>query len=265
MELFSLVGVGVVVLLAGMLFLSLVGLSAVVLFWRTRRILVPKMTLLLVTGLEVPIKKLARFVRVDGAFIDRMVAHMRNLLNRGAYSLVPYSMRAVFMPQCLRHPDCPARLSVWGIQCVSCGRCGLGELKKEAEASGIGFYIAPGASLIKRIVAEHRPAAVLGVGCSMEVKEGTALMDAAGIPSQAVSLARDGCVDTRVDVRRVVDAMFLCDDLEGRHVVSDERVLEIADRWSERELVDEADKTTARHRYYDTEKEVIDLRDFPEE
>ena len=69
---------------------------------------------------------------------------------------------------------------------------------------GYMFFISPGSSLVKRMVKKYRPAAVIGIGCAVEVKEGTAMMDARGIPVQAVSLSRDGCVDTDVDVDQAI-------------------------------------------------------------
>jgi len=253
------IGVGVVALFAGLLILSVLGLLAVILFWKTRKIIIPRVTLLLVTGLEVPIKKIGKIFKVDGVSIDRTVMNMRNLLDRRAYSGVPYNMRAVFMPQCLRHPECPARLNSEGIQCINCGLCGLGEIKREAESEGMLFFIAPGGSLIKRMIEKHQPKAVLGVGCVMEVKEGGASMAAVGMPARTVNLDVDGCVDTRVDVKRDLDAMFLTDQLEGAHHISRERLAEISSRWTETKRVGEQDKEVARLKYLEAEKKIIGL------
>jgi len=239
MDTFNLIGVGVVVLASTLLFLSLMGLLTVVLFWKTRKIVVPKITLLLVTGLEVPIKKLGRVFKIDDASIDHTVANMRNLLNKKAYSKVPYSMRAVFMPQCLRHPDCPARTNEEGILCVNCGRCGLGELKYEAESRGMRFFIAPGSSLIKRMILKYKPEAVFGVGCPMEIKEGGAAMSALRMPSQVVILLRDGCVNTRVDVEKMFETMFLTDDLRMPHTLDQSRLDYIKSLWAcEKKVID---------------------------
>jgi hypothetical protein len=260
MDTFNLIGIAVVALATGMFLLSVIGLALVVLFWKTRKIIIPKVTLLLLTGLEVPIKKLVGVFSLDGSFVDKMVAHMRNTLNRDAYASVPYNKRAVFMPQCLRHPDCPARLTVEGIKCVNCGRCGLGEIKKEVELVGMQFYIAPGSSLIKRMIIKNKPHAILGVGCSMEVKEGGVMMAAAGMPAQAVILSHDGCVDTRVDVRKVLDTVFLCKDQTKAHVLSEERMAGIASKWPAQRLAGDEEREAARQRYFDAEVGVFSAR-----
>jgi hypothetical protein len=78
----------------------------------------------------------------------------------------------VFMPQCLRNKNCPARLTSEGIKCVECGQCVISTVKKKAEGLGYKFFIVPGGSFIRRIAREHRPKAIVGVACRPEVKEG---------------------------------------------------------------------------------------------
>ena len=65
--------------------------------------------------------------------------------------------RFIFMPQCVRSTECPAKLTPEGIKCVNCGRCSVGEAKKYAEGLGYRFFIVPGSSFIKRIIKKYRP------------------------------------------------------------------------------------------------------------
>ncbi len=205
---------GAVLLLAVVLFIAMVfSIALIAGFWKTRKIIFPRVTLMLVGMLEVPIKHIlwAFNVNTDTVnnqdFIDLMLAEIRNKMYRERFKDVPFDERAFFLPQCLRHRECPARLSSEGIECVNCGRCKIGEIKEEAEELGYNVYVIPGGSFIKRLVKERRPKAILGVGCHTEIKEGLALTSALGLPAQGVPLVEDGCVDTSVNWDKVRKVM----------------------------------------------------------
>jgi len=262
MEFFSTLGWGIALLGALAVVLTVAGVVFVYIFWRTRKIVIPSVALLLVSGLEFPVKRISNIFHKEPDFIDKMISRMVNVRYEAAFARVPYSERAVFMPQCLRHPECPARLTVEGIQCVNCGRCGLGEIKAEAERLGYRFFIAPGSSLIKRMMKKFRPKAVLGVGCPMEAKEGSSLVSAAGIPVQNVYLGRDGCVDTRVDVKMLLDKLLLADG--ERVTLPPGRVDEINSKWAADSLVGDGEVEAAQEKYLKQEKKVIDLTKLEE-
>ncbi len=214
MELFGfdlvyLTGAVIMMLGALVLLLTLVGLVLVVLFWRTRRVFIPWATLFIVSLFEVPLKHVIFLFKIDSEFIDQMVTNIRNILYAKAYADVEYNRRLIFFPQCLRSPDCPAKLNSEGIECVNCGRCGIGDVKEAAEKMGYKFFIVPGSSFIRRMVKKYRPGAVLGVGCSMEVKEGMEMIASVGLPVQSVTLLRDGCVNTRVDSLDLMDKIMV--------------------------------------------------------
>lgn len=106
------------------------------------------------------------------------------ILTQKKFLNTPYEKRFIFMPQCLRSVECPAKLTPEGIICVNCGRCGIGEAKRYAESLGCKFFVVPGSSFIKRIIKKDRPGAIVGVGCSMEIKEGLDLCHSHGIPAR---------------------------------------------------------------------------------
>ena len=74
---------------------------------------------------------------------------------------------------------------------------------------GYTVFIAPGGSLVKRMVKKYKPKAVIGVGCPPEINEGSALMEAYGIPVLSVPLTKDGCVNTCVDIDELLEALHL--------------------------------------------------------
>ncbi len=198
---------GAVLMLVGvaLAMLTFVGIALALLFFRTRQIVIPSATLFILTLLEAPIRYVLWVFGVEEDIVSRMVIEVRNILYRDSFDRTPYDQRAMFIPQCLRSPSCPAPLTPEGIKCLNCGKCGIGGIKEEAESLGYRVFIAPGSSLVKRMVKKYRPKAVLGVGCPMEVKEGTAKMASYGLPVQGVLLERDGCVDTRIEVTRLLE------------------------------------------------------------
>jgi uncharacterized protein len=183
--------------------LTLVGITLTIIFLKTRQILIPGVTLFILNLLEAPIRYAFWFVGFEEDVVGNMLTEVRNIIYKDAFEKTPYANRALFLPHCLRSTHCPAPLTPEGIKCMDCGRCGIGKIKEEAESLGYRVFISPGSSLVKRVVKKYRPKAVLGVGCSMEVKEGTAKMASYGLPVQGVALERDGCVDTRVDVTKL--------------------------------------------------------------
>lgn len=206
-------GVIVIVFILSLLILSLFSLLILSRFHKKGKIIFPYFVLSIASTLEVPIERLINFFQIKGIDIDLIITQLRNKLNKKPFSKVPANKRAIFIPQCLRNIKCPATTGEEGINCINCGKCGIGIIKNEAENLGYMVFIAPGGSLVKRMVKKYQPKAVLGVGCSMEVKEGTALIESYGIPVQAVSLLRGGCINTRVDCYKLLKAIYLGIDI----------------------------------------------------
>jgi len=202
-------GLGGLFLVLGVIsiILLMLGLIAVAVFIKTRKVLIPSATLFIVDLLEVPLKRILWIFRSDEEFLDRMAIEIRNRIYRNQFLKTPYHERMLFLPQCLRNPKCPAALTPEGIMCVNCGRCGIGRIKEEAEKLGYRVFIAPGSTLIKRMVKKYRPKAILGVGCFMEVKEGSKMVASINLPVQGIILKSDGCVDTRADIIELMETL----------------------------------------------------------
>ena len=140
-----------------------------------------------------------RLLGMDSNDLTVFFIKLRNKMNREAFARTPVEERAIFLPQCLRSMKCPAKLGPEGLTCVDCGRCEISEEKKHLEEMGYKVFIAPGSTVIKRMMKKYRFKAVLGVGCLMEIREGLEMMDSYGVPSLGVVQLRDGCVETAVN------------------------------------------------------------------
>lgn len=173
----------------------------VAIFLKTNKMLFPGLMLILVGSLESPLKAFFRLLRIESFNVDKTLIQLRNRLFKASFSSVPPKERVLFLPQCLRNMECPAKLGVNGIMCTPCEKeCAVGEIKKEAEELGYKVFIATGGGLVKRIISNSRPKAVVGVACGPEVKLGSDMLSKYKVPGEGVMLLRDGCVNTIVDM-----------------------------------------------------------------
>lgn len=202
------------ILLISLLISAIVIIIAVLLLVysiRSGKLLFPNLLVLLIMSFEGPIKATLRLFGIDDAFVDRLSIDVQNRAMWATYSRVPYDKRAVFVPQCLRSVDCPARLSPEGIKCKDCGKCEITKAKKVAENLGYMFFVVPGSSFIVRMMKKYRPGAIIGIGCLCEVKEGLDMMHKFKIPSVGVVLDRSGCVSTVLNWDKLYEVMYVRD------------------------------------------------------
>jgi hypothetical protein len=196
---FYLIGEAVVALALAILVVSAMGSVLILYSFKTGHFFAARLVLICIALLESVIKAIFWIVRVDDSIVDEVGVRLRNYVNKNEFQKISPEFKFIFMPQCVRSVDCPAKLTPEGIKCISCGRCGVGEAKKRAEALGYKFFVVPGSSFIKRIIKTYRPKAIIGVGCQMEIKEGLDLCHNYGIPALGVALSKAGCVSTTLD------------------------------------------------------------------
>ncbi|RKY24190.1 MAG: hypothetical protein DRP79_08115 [Planctomycetota bacterium] len=141
--------------------------------------------------------------------LDRTCIMLHNQLEFPAYAAVPVEKRVVILPQCLRHPDCPARISsTEGIMCKECGKCVICRIREIDRR--IRVFISPGGTFAKRLLVSQQPAAVLGVACPNDLIQGLRATARLGIPAQGVALTKTGCVETEVDFELVKERLLAC-------------------------------------------------------
>jgi len=184
----------------------MVGLVAIAIFMKTKRIILPKVTLFILNIFEGPIGYIVGFFK-NNDIVSRMIVDIRNGLLRERFEEIPYNERFLFLPHCLRHNECPARSTYDGLKCIGCGKCSIAEIKKEAEKIGYKVFIVPGSSLLRILIKKYKPKAVFGVGCIMEVKEGVEKVASYGLPVQGLLLDRDGCMNTVVNVKKLLEKL----------------------------------------------------------
>jgi hypothetical protein len=195
-----------VIFLLGMaLFLLAVALISI----RNGRLYFPRIMKSWFFLLEGLVKGICRFFGLDDRDLISFSIRLQNSMNKKAFEAVPVEKRAIFLPQCLRSARCPGNLTPEGIACKGCGLCTTSEAIAELKRMGYRVFIVPGSSFIKRMVKKYRPGGIIGVGCTLEVKEGLALTDQLGIPGMGVVTLKDGCVETLVNWNEVLEVAAL--------------------------------------------------------
>lgn len=206
-QLFYLVGEAVVFMAIIVLILSIFVALLILYSFKTGNFFAARTMLFGIILLESVIKALFWATGVDDSMVDDVGVRLRNYINEKEFLKTPCEKRFIFMPQCVRSTECPAKLTPEGIKCVNCGQCRIGEAKNYAEIMGYRFFIVPGSSFIKRIIKKYRPGAIVGVGCHMEIKEGLDLCHSHSIPARGVPLTTSGCVATTLDWEQFYEAI----------------------------------------------------------
>lgn len=197
----------ILISLSALLSLSIVLGSILV---KKKRVVFPKLLLFTFDNFYFQFKKLAKTFGISESVVDQIGIELRNTLSARDFARVSADDRILVVPQCLRHPTCPARLdSSQGIICKGCGMCIIKDLKVEAERLGYRFFAVPGGRFVERIVKTVRPKAALGVACYKDLNMAMHELSRGRFIVQGVPLVRDGCVGTEVNFRELLERMKL--------------------------------------------------------
>ena len=135
-----------------------------------------------------------------------------NVLNQDAYEYVKQTDRIVLIPHCLRDAEnCKAPIDEEGYHCQKCGACIIAEITQAAEDRGIKWYMVGGGSHAIKVVKNAHPRAVFGIACFDDAKLAVDKIGEYGIPTQAVLLSKAGCINTEVEIDRVLVKLDICD------------------------------------------------------
>ena len=148
------------------------------------------------------LEQVATKVGVDEKELFQLYVETKNRSTSQSYAATPYNERILLLPQCLRAKDCPAELGKYGFECQQCGKCSISNIVQQTQDLGYkGTFIMPGGSIAKKILADLKPKASIGVACFKELVMGSFLCEKVGVICQGVALLRDGCINTIVDMK----------------------------------------------------------------
>lgn len=204
-SLYAIIGQAIVYIALFLFIIAVLGSLLIAYSFKTERFILPNFMLFCITLLENLVKALYRLVGIDDSIVDEVGISLKNKISLKKFKDTPKNQRMIFLPQCLRSLDCPSKLSPEGIQCINCGKCEVGKAKKSAEEMGYKVFIVPGSSFIIRLVRKHKPAALLGVGCTVEVKAGLEMCEKLNLYGVGLVLDKAGCVSTVLDWNKFYD------------------------------------------------------------
>lgn len=198
---------GQLIFIVGLLLLGLLSTALILgrLQIKEDRLIFPKLLLFTVDVFYGLFKKFSENLGVDGKIVDQIGVEVRNKVNQKHFRKIKAEDKILVLPHCLRHSDCQATLETSGIVCKDCNKCVIGVLKSRGEDMGYKVYIIPGSQFLKKIVEKNKFKAILGVACYQDLN--LCMMNLSKYPVQGVPLLRDGCVNTKVDSRAVLERM----------------------------------------------------------
>jgi len=198
---------GQIVLILGILILSLLSMTLILgrILIKDDRLIFPKLLLFTMDVFYGIFKKFSENVGVDGKIVDQIGVEVRNKVNEKLFWKVDPQDKILVLPHCLRHTECEATLEASGLVCKDCHRCVIGVLKDKGESMGYHVFIIPGSTFLKKIVEKNKFKAVIGVACYQDLN--LAMMKLSNFSCQGVPLLQDGCMNTKVDTRVVLEKM----------------------------------------------------------
>jgi geranylgeranyl pyrophosphate synthase len=132
---------------------------------------------------------------------------------------IPYERRLLLMPKCLRVEDkCPAPFDEFGLLCKQCGLCTIEDFQNEAERLGYAVLVAEGSAVVMSLIQTGKIEAIVGISCLPVLERTFPYIEAAAIPSVAVPLLQDDCIDTTVDIDWVWDIIHLTSEDKTRRL-----------------------------------------------
>jgi geranylgeranyl diphosphate synthase, type II len=132
---------------------------------------------------------------------------------------IPYERRLLLMPKCLRVEDkCPAPFDEFGLLCKQCGLCTIQDFQNEAERLGYAVLVAEGSAVVMSLIQTGKIEAIVGISCLPVLERTFPYVEAAAIPSIAVPLLQDDCINTTVDIDWVWDYIHLSSDDQTRRL-----------------------------------------------
>lgn len=198
--------------------------------------LVPPMPL---DELEIHARRILEQVGFDERYLHYTAVCISNEAWRETLATIPYERRLLLMPKCLRVEEkCPAPFDEFGLLCKQCGLCTIEDFQNEAEKLGYAVLVAEGSAVVMSLIQTGKIEAIVGISCLPVLERTFPYVEAAAIPSIAVPLLQDDCINTTVDSDWVWDYIHLTSEDKTRRLNLTELHKDVRD-WFSRESIDQ--------------------------
>ncbi|MCP4847977.1 MAG: DUF116 domain-containing protein [Verrucomicrobiaceae bacterium] len=169
--------------------------------------------------LEVHARAILKETGTDELYLHYTAVLLSNEMWSETLASIPYERRLLLMPKCLRVEDkCPAPFDEFGLLCKQCGLCTIEDFQNEAERLGYAVLVAEGSAVVMSLIQTGKIEAIVGISCLPVLERTFPYIEAAAIPSVAVPLLQDDCINTTVDIDWVWDIIHLTNDDKTRRL-----------------------------------------------
>lgn len=169
--------------------------------------------------LEVHARRIHEATGTPEIYLHYTAVCLNNEMWRETLASIPYERRLLLMPKCLRVEDkCPAPFDEFGLLCKQCGLCTIQDFQNEAERLGYAVLVAEGSAVVMSLIQTGKIEAIVGISCLAVLERTFPYVEAAAIPSVAVPLLQDDCINTTVDNDWVWDYIHLSSDDKTRRL-----------------------------------------------
>lgn len=155
----------------------------------------------------------------DDLYLHYTAVTLNNEMWRETLAEIPYEKRLLLMPKCLRVEEkCPAPFDEFGLLCKQCGLCSIQDFQEEAEKLGYAVLVAEGSAIVMSLIQTGQIEAIVGISCLPVLERTFPYVEAAAIPSIAVPLLQDDCINTTVDSDWVWEYIHLTSEDKTRRL-----------------------------------------------
>jgi geranylgeranyl pyrophosphate synthase len=169
--------------------------------------------------LEVHARKILASSGTAETYLHYTAVCLNNEMWRETMASIPYERRLLLMPKCLRVEDkCTAPFDEFGLLCKQCGLCTIQDFQNEAERLGYAVLVAEGSAIVMSLIQTGKIEAIVGISCLPVLERTFPYVEAAAIPSIAVPLLQDDCINTTVDIDWVWDYIHLSSEDKTRRL-----------------------------------------------
>jgi geranylgeranyl diphosphate synthase type II len=169
--------------------------------------------------LEVHARRILADTNTDETYLHYTAVVLNNEMWRETLASIPYERRLLLMPKCLRIEDkCPAPFDEFGLLCKQCGLCTIEDFQNEAERLGYAVLVAEGSAVVMSMIQTGKIEAIVGISCLPVLERTFPYVEAAAIPSIAVPLLQDDCINTTVDNDWIWEYIHLTSDDKTRRL-----------------------------------------------
>jgi geranylgeranyl pyrophosphate synthase len=149
---------------------------------------------------------LVKKLTISEVFVNFVVILIGNETWRKTVKSTPFNRRLLLLPQCLKNNNtCTGVFDKMGLICAGCKGCFIDDILIRAEQLGYATLVAEGTTVAVGLVEEGAIDAVIGVSCMPVLQRSFGPVSSAAVPVIGLPLMYDGCENTKVDLKWLLD------------------------------------------------------------